>query len=66
MKNLLFFFNVSNTKNISEVISIPIKNLNIDLPYDPELHSWGYTERNATQVTPESPTQPCLLQRYSQ
>jgi hypothetical protein len=29
-------------------------------------HSWGYTQRNATQVTPEAPAHPSLLQRYSQ
>jgi hypothetical protein len=23
--------------------------------------SWGYTQRNATQVTPEAPAHPCLL-----
>jgi hypothetical protein len=23
---------------------------------------WGYTQRNATQVTPEAPAHPCLLQ----
>jgi hypothetical protein len=27
-------------------------------------HSWGYTQRNETQVTPEA--HPCLLQSYSQ
>jgi hypothetical protein len=31
-----------------------------------QYHSWGYIERNATQVTPEAPAHPCLLQRYSQ
>jgi hypothetical protein len=29
-----------------------------------QYHSWGYTQRNATQVTPEAPAHPCLLQRY--
>jgi hypothetical protein len=29
-------------------------------------HSWGYTQRNATQVTPKASLHPCLLQRYSQ
>jgi predicted glutamine amidotransferase len=28
-----------------------LKNLNIDLPYDPAI-PWGYTQRNATQITP--------------
>jgi hypothetical protein len=27
--------------------------------------SWGYTQKNTIQVTPEAPVQPCLLQRYS-
>jgi hypothetical protein len=30
------------------------------------LHSWGYTQKTVTQVTPEAPTHPCLLQHYSQ
>jgi hypothetical protein len=25
-------------------------------------HSWGYTQNNATQITPEAPAHPCLLQ----
>jgi hypothetical protein len=29
-------------------------------------HSWGYTQRNVTQVTPETLAHPCLLQHYSQ
>jgi hypothetical protein len=29
-------------------------------------HTWGYTQRNATQVTPGATAQPYLLQRYSQ
>jgi hypothetical protein len=29
-------------------------------------HSWGYFQRNATQVTPEAPVHPCLLHCYSQ
>jgi hypothetical protein len=29
-------------------------------------HSWGYTQRNAAQITPEAPAHPCLLQHYSQ
>jgi hypothetical protein len=29
-------------------------------------HTWGYTQRNATQFTPKAPAHPCLLQRYSQ
>jgi hypothetical protein len=24
-------------------------------------HSWGYTQRNVTQVTPEAPAHPCLI-----
>jgi hypothetical protein len=31
-----------------------------------QYHSWGYTQRNVTQVTPEAPAHPCLLQHYSQ
>jgi hypothetical protein len=31
-----------------------------------QYHFWGYTQRNATQVTPKAPAQPCLLQHYSQ
>jgi hypothetical protein len=27
-------------------------------------HSWGYIQRNATQVTPEAPAHLCLLQPY--
>jgi hypothetical protein len=37
------------------------KNLNIDLPYDPQARSWEYTQRNVTQVTPKAPSHPCLL-----
>jgi hypothetical protein len=29
-------------------------------------YSWGYTQKTVTQVTPEAPTHPCLLQHYSQ
>jgi hypothetical protein len=29
-------------------------------------HSWGYTQRNATQVTPEAPAHPCLLRHNKQ
>jgi hypothetical protein len=29
-------------------------------------HSWGYTQRNATQITPEASAHPHLLQLYSQ
>jgi hypothetical protein len=43
-----------------------LKNLNVDLPYDPVIPLLGgYTRRNATQVTPKVPAHPCLLQRYS-
>jgi hypothetical protein len=31
-----------------------------------QYHSWGYTPRNTTQVIPEAPARPCLLQHYSQ
>jgi hypothetical protein len=30
------------------------------------LHSWGSTQKNVTQVTPEAPAHPCLLRHYSQ
>jgi hypothetical protein len=43
-----------------------LKNLNLDLPYDPAIPLLGYTQRNATQFTPEAPAHPCLLQHYSQ
>jgi hypothetical protein len=42
------------------------KNLNIDLPYDQQYHSWGYTQKNMTQASPEALAHPCLLQLYSQ
>jgi hypothetical protein len=28
--------------------------------------SWGYTQRNVSQVTIKSPEHPCLLRHYSQ
>jgi hypothetical protein len=31
-----------------------------------QFHSWGYTQRNETQVTPKALVHPCLLQHYSQ
>jgi hypothetical protein len=31
-----------------------------------EYHSWGYTQKTVTQVTPEAPAHPCLLRHYSQ
>jgi hypothetical protein len=31
-----------------------------------QYHSWGYNQSNMTQVTPEAPAHPCLLQHYSQ
>jgi hypothetical protein len=31
-----------------------------------QYQSWGYTQRNATQVTPEALVHPCLLQHYLQ
>jgi hypothetical protein len=44
-----------------------LKNLNIDLPYDPAIPLLGeYIQRNATQVTPKAPVHPCLFQCYSQ
>jgi hypothetical protein len=43
-----------------------LKNLNIDLPYDPAIPLLGIYQRNVTQVTPEAPASPCLLRHYSQ
>jgi hypothetical protein len=43
-----------------------LKNLNIDLPYDPAILLLGYTQKKVAQVTPETPAHPCLLQHYSQ
>jgi hypothetical protein len=43
-----------------------LKNLNIDLPYDPVIPLLGIYPKNATQVTPEALAYPCLLQYYSQ
>jgi hypothetical protein len=31
-----------------------------------QFNSWGYTQKNVTQVTPEALAHPCLLQHYSQ
>jgi hypothetical protein len=42
-----------------------LKNLNIDLPYHLAISLLGYTQRNATQATPEAPAHSCLLQGYS-
>jgi hypothetical protein len=36
------------------------------LMHKKEYHSWGYTQKTVTQVTPEAPAHPCLLQHYSQ
>jgi hypothetical protein len=43
-----------------------LKNLNIDLRYDPAITLAGMYPKNATQVTPEAPAHPCLWQHYSQ
>jgi hypothetical protein len=43
-----------------------LKNLNIDLPYDPAIPLPRIYPKNATQVTPEALAHPCLLQHYSQ
>jgi hypothetical protein len=41
--------------------------LNIDLPFDPAIPLLGiYPKKTVTQVTPEAPAYPCLLQHYSQ
>jgi hypothetical protein len=31
-----------------------------------QYHSWGYTQKNVTKVTPEASAHPYLLQHYSQ
>jgi hypothetical protein len=43
-----------------------LKNLNIDLPYDPAITLLVIYPKNMTQVTPEAPAHPCLSHRYSQ
>jgi hypothetical protein len=43
-----------------------LKNLNIDLPYDPAIPLLGKYQRNATHVTQEAPAHPCLFHHYSQ
>jgi hypothetical protein len=43
-----------------------LKNLNIDLPYDPAIPFLGIYPKNVTQVTPKVSAHPCLLQHYSQ
>jgi hypothetical protein len=44
-----------------------LKNLSIDLPYDPVIPLLGIYPRKATQVTQKaSAAHPCLLQHYSQ
>jgi hypothetical protein len=44
-----------------------LKNLNIKICHMiQQSHSWGYTQKNAAQITPEAPAHPCLLQHYSQ
>jgi hypothetical protein len=44
------------------------KNISLPLIYHliQQYHSWGYTQKTVTQVTPEAPAHPCLLQHYSQ
>jgi hypothetical protein len=43
-----------------------LKNLNIDLPYDPAIPLLGIYTKNETQITTEAPAHPCSLQCYSQ
>jgi hypothetical protein len=43
-----------------------LKNLNIDLPYDPAIPLLGIYPKECAQVTPEAPAHPCILQHYSQ
>jgi hypothetical protein len=42
-----------------------LKNLNMDLPYDPAIPLLGYTQRNATQVTPEAPAHLCFATLFT-
>jgi hypothetical protein len=42
-----------------------LKNLNIELPYDPAIPLLGIYPKECTQVTPEAPAHPCLLRHYS-
>jgi hypothetical protein len=41
-----------------------LKNLKIDLPYDPTIPLLGIYPKNVKQVTPEALAYPCLLQHY--
>jgi hypothetical protein len=43
-----------------------LKNLNIDLPFDPAIPLLGIYPNIVTQVTPKAPAYPGLLQHYSQ
>jgi hypothetical protein len=43
-----------------------LKNLNIDLPYDPAIPLLEIYPKECNTVTPEAPAHPCLLQNYSQ
>jgi hypothetical protein len=50
-----------------EVLSIPYEygTLNsVKVIFKKESRAWGYTQKTVTQVTPEAPAHPCLLQRY--
>jgi hypothetical protein len=43
-----------------------LKNLNINLPYDPVIPLLGIYPKHVTQVTPKASAHPYLLQHYSQ
>jgi hypothetical protein len=43
-----------------------LKNLDIDLPYDPAIPLLGIYPKECNTITPEAPAHPCLLQHYSQ
>jgi hypothetical protein len=43
-----------------------LKNLNIDLPYDPAILLLGIYPKECNTVTPKPPAHPCLWQCYSQ
>jgi hypothetical protein len=42
-----------------------LKNLNVDLPYDPAIPLLVIYPKECDIVTPEAPAHPCLLQHYS-
>jgi hypothetical protein len=43
-----------------------LKNLNINLPYDPAIPLLGIYPKECNMVTPKASAYPCLFQHYSQ